>query len=159
MGAELTELGLSKETQIWLQAAVEERVAFNRLLGVQLETMRSDQVRVCIAMRDDLVGNFTLRTLYGGVISSVLDATGGLIVSVRLMERMAGESQEAQMRRFARIGTIDLRLDYLRPGRGDQFFASATMLRTGNKLAVTRIKLTDTESELVAVGTGTYSVG
>lgn len=155
----MTELGLSKETRIWLQEAVEERVAFNRLLGVQVEAMRSDRVRVCFAMRDDLIGNFTLHTLHGGVISSVLDATGGLMVSVSLMERMAGESQEAQKQRFARIGTIDLRVDYLRPGRGDQFFASATMLRTGNKVAVTRMELTDSNAELVAVGTGTYSVG
>jgi uncharacterized protein (TIGR00369 family) len=110
-------------------------------------------------MRADLIGNYFLETLHGGVISAVLDATGGLSVSVSLLEKLQGEPEEEIEKRMARIGTIDLRVDYLRPGRGKTFRAVSAIMRTGRKVAVTRMELHNDESVLVAVGTGTYIVG
>jgi uncharacterized protein (TIGR00369 family) len=100
-----------------------------------------------------------LETLHGGVISSVLDATGGLSVSVSLLEKLQGEPVEEFEKRMAHIGTIDLRVDYLRPGRGKTFRAVSAIMRTGKKVAVTRMELHNDESVLIAVGTGTYIVG
>ena len=57
------------------------------------------------------------------------------------------------------MGTIDLRVDYLRPGRGTHFLAEARLLRAGNKVAVTRMELHNDKEELLAVGTGTYLCG
>ncbi|HAV87176.1 MAG TPA: thioesterase family protein, partial [Pseudomonas sp.] len=59
----------------------------------------------------------------------------------------------------ARLGTIDLRIDYLRPGRGQRFSATATLLRSGNKVAVVRSELHNEAGVLIAVGTGTYLCG
>jgi acyl-coenzyme A thioesterase PaaI-like protein len=60
--------------------------------------------------------------------------------------------------RFSRIGTIDLRVDYLRPGQGEWFIARGFPLRTGNKVAVTRMELLNDRAELIAVGTAAYTV-
>jgi uncharacterized protein (TIGR00369 family) len=60
---------------------------------------------------------------------------------------------------FADFGTIDLRVDYLRPGWGRQFLASGTVLRAGRRVAVTRSELHNDEGVLVAVGTGAYITG
>jgi uncharacterized protein (TIGR00369 family) len=60
--------------------------------------------------------------------------------------------------RFAKIGTIDMRIDYLRPGLGDYFIATGYVLRAGNKVAVTRMELHNHERQLIAVGTGAYVV-
>ena len=60
---------------------------------------------------------------------------------------------------MARMGTIDMRVDYLRPGKGPEFRCVATVMRTGRKLAVTRMELFDQEDNLIAVGTGAYLVG
>ena len=63
------------------------------------------------------------------------------------------------VRRIARFGTIDLRVDYLRPGKGTGFISSGSVMRTGRKVAVTRMELRNREDLLIAVGTGTYIVG
>jgi len=52
-----------------------------------------------------------------------------------------------------------LRVDYLRPGTGKNFTAKGWILRTGNKVSVTRMELHNDQQELIAVGTGTYTVG
>jgi uncharacterized protein (TIGR00369 family) len=68
------------------------------------------------------------------------------------------ETLEAKLERFGRVSTIDLRVDFLRPGTGMTFTATARTLRTGNKVAVTRTELTNETGELIAVGTGSYTV-
>ena len=60
---------------------------------------------------------------------------------------------------FVRFGTVDLRVDYLRPGVGERFTASGTVMRSGRRIAVTRMEFHNDEGTLVAVGTGTYIVG
>ena len=63
------------------------------------------------------------------------------------------------MQRLSKVGTIDMRVDYLRPGTGKHFTATGWILRTGGKVAVTRMELRNEEETLIAVGTGTYTVG
>ncbi|MCP4614563.1 MAG: thioesterase family protein, partial [Planctomycetes bacterium] len=53
----------------------------------------------------------------------------------------------------------DMRVDYLRPPKGNEFIGTASILRRGNKVAVTRMELHNDEDKLIAVGTGTYTVG
>jgi uncharacterized protein (TIGR00369 family) len=60
---------------------------------------------------------------------------------------------------IGRLGTIDLRVDYLRPGYGTEFVASATVMRAGRTVAVTRMELHNEKDVLIAVGTGSYVVG
>ena len=72
---------------------------------------------------------------------------------------MEGISRRQVINRIYRIGTIDMRVDYLRPGIGIHFFATGTVMRTGNKVSVTRMELKNQDDLLIAVGTGSYSVG
>ena len=62
-------------------------------------------------------------------------------------------------RRFSRLGTIDLRVDYLRPGRGNEFIATAHIIRAGSKVTVARMELHNEEGTHIAFGTGTLSGG
>jgi uncharacterized protein (TIGR00369 family) len=77
---------------------------------------------------------------------------------MNIQEKIRGESLDKRLARFTRVNTIDLRVDFLRPGLGKWFVASAFTLRTGNKVAVTRIELHNDQNELIAVGTGSYVV-
>ena len=94
----------------------------------------------------------------GGVISSVLDVVGGLVAFIALLKREGVQSLEDEADKFSRLGTIDLRVDYLRPGLGKAFFAKGFVLRAGRKVAVTRMELHNDEESLIAVGTGAYSI-
>ncbi len=135
-----------------------EKIPFNKVLGIQVAAISYDRVKIVFNMRDELIGNYMRGTLHGGVISSVIDVTGGLAAFMGLQRRMSDKNLDAKLARFGRLGTIDLRVDYLRPGLGRSFVCSGYTLRTGNKVAVTRIELNNDEQELIAVGTGSYIV-
>jgi len=135
------------------------RLPFNRVLGLSVDALAGDGARMVFGMRPELVGNPVLQTLHGGVISAVLDATGGLTASAGLAARFAGHPPELLAAAVARVGTIDLRVDYLRPGKGVRFTASGTVMRAGKRVAVVRMELHNEEGTLIAVGTGTYMVG
>ena len=137
----------------------ENRMPFDVLLGVKVEHLSMEAVAIKIEMREELIGNFVRGSLHGGVISSVLDLTGGLIASVELLKDLEGKDSDEVGRRLARVGTIDLRIDYLRAGKGTHFIASGSILRKGNKVAVVRTELTNDRTSLIAAGTGTYLIG
>ena len=135
-----------------------EKIPFNRVLGVRLELLRYDLVKARLEMRDELVGNYMHGSLHGGVISALLDVTGGLAAFMGIQQKLAESSLEKKLKQFGKLGTIDLRVDYLRPGLGRLFISSGYSLRTGNKVAVTRIELHNETGALIAVGTGSYVI-
>ena len=137
----------------------ESQLPFNRVLGVTVTAVEPDSAAMAFSMRDELIGNFFHGTLHGGVISSVLDAVGGLTASASLAKRAVGLSKAEVEAMFSMVGTIDLRVDYLRPGRGVRFEARGRIMRSGRKVAVVRMEMHNEEDVLVAVGTGTYMVG
>ena len=142
-----------------LKEITEEKIPFNKLIGMKIETLDLDKIGIRFEMRPELVGNFTRGNLHGGVISSVLDVTGGMVAWTGIMKKMEGQSFDEISERFNKIGTIDIRVDYLRPGLGEYFIATGSTLRTGNKVSVSRMELHDDKGILIAVGTGTYVVG
>ncbi len=142
-----------------LKEITEEKIPFNKLIGMKIETLDLGKIGIRFEMRPELVGNFTRGNLHGGVISSVLDVTGGMVAWTGIMKKMEGQSFDEISERFNKIGTIDIRVDYLRPGLGEYFIATGSTLRTGNKVSVTRMELHNDKGILIAVGTGTYVVG
>ncbi|HEY3276429.1 MAG TPA: thioesterase family protein [Syntrophorhabdaceae bacterium] len=136
----------------------DRKIPFNQVLGLKVDTIGYDTVKVAFGMREELIGNYLRGTLHGGVISSVIDVTGGLAAFMGIQKKMPGAALETKLARFGRLSTIDLRVDFLRPGTGKRFVSTGYTLRTGNKVAVTRIELHNDLDELVAVGTGSYVV-
>jgi uncharacterized protein (TIGR00369 family) len=137
----------------------EEQIPFNKILGLRIESLRSDCIRVRFDMQASLIGNYVKAILHGGVISSVLDATGGLTASFGVLEKLMDAPRDEIEKRIAKIGTIDLRIDYLRPGQGRYFLATGNIMRAGRRVTVTRMELHNHKEVLIAVGTGTYGVG
>lgn len=135
-----------------------DRIPFNRVLGIDVVSLNHDCPEVRFEMRPELVGNFNRGMLHGGVISSVHDLTGGLVAYLALQQKLKDRPIEERMERFARIGTIDLRIDYLRPGLGKWFTCKGKPLRTGNKVAVASMELHNDGGELISVATGAYTV-
>jgi uncharacterized protein (TIGR00369 family) len=147
---------LTPEDVAALAREVEARIPFNRVLGLHLESLDVDRALASFDMRDELVGNFAKRALHGGVISAALDLIGGMTALVAAAAR-PGDTDPLEA--FATLGTIDLRIDYLRPGVGERFVASGRTLRAGTRVAVTRMELRNEDDMLIAVGTGTYIIG
>ena len=148
------EAGLKSE----LKNLFEEQIVFNKLMGLKLQALSATEARVSLAMRPELVGNFSEGRLHGGVISAALDTTGGIAVTAALCARYPSESFEQHAARFARLGTIDLRIDYLRPGVSQHFEMRAEVIRLGSRIANTRMEFFDHAGKLLATGNGVYIV-
>ena len=118
-----------------------------------------DEVCLKLEMREELIGNSIRGILHGGVISSVLDVTGGITAAMGIIKKYSGSPLDEIENRFLSIGTIDLRVDFLRPGQGKYFLATGSIMRAGQKIAVIRMQFHNDQDVLIAVGTGTYIVG
>ena len=130
---------------------------FHRFLGLSLDSFDLENRCIRFDMRDELVGNPHFKILHGGVIASILDIEGAFVLAMDGAWRPETGSS-AYPPKF-KGGTIDLRLDYLRPGKGKHFVASGNILRVGNKVSVVHTELRNEQDELIAVGIGTYLIG
>ena len=147
------------EEQLHILADIyENKLPFNQVLGLHIIRLKPDLVKVTFEMTDSLIGNYVQNSLHGGVISSALDAVGGLTATAGMIQKKIDLPKEELAQIVAKVGTIDLRVDYLRPGKGVSFTSSATIMRIGNKVAVTRMELHSDQNRLIAVGTGTYLI-
>ena len=140
-----------------MRKVMEKHIAFNRVLGLRIESMDLNAPKIRFDMRPELLGNPARRILHGGVISAALDVAGGFAIMIRMLSRM--DPKEVAKGGFPNMGTIDLRVDYLRPGRGRHFIATARVVRMGNRIAVAHMELENDDAELIATGSAAYVVG
>ena len=143
----------TRAVQALIRKVMEEHVAFNKYLGIKVESFADEAPKLRFDMRPELIGNPARQILHGGVISATLDVAGGFAIILSLASEMTGIPTS-----FPKIGTIDLRVDYLRPGRGKYFVATARIVRKGSRIAVTHMELHNDTGELIATGGAAYAV-
>jgi uncharacterized protein (TIGR00369 family) len=131
-----------------MRRLMEEQIPFNKLIGLQVIDAEGGKASLRFDFREELVGNFKMGILHGGVIAAALDVVGGAAV---ISGFQAGEPLKG-------MGTVDLRIDYLRPGNGKQFVATGLVMRQGRILSSTRMELHNEQGELIAIGAAIYRV-
>ena len=141
-----------------LKKIFEERIAFNKTLGLKITSIQPDRVTARIDMRPELVGHYSFNRVHGGVISAGLDAMGGLAVMAAIGARHMNETPQQRLQRFGKLGTIDLRVDYLRPGVSEYFELSAEVLRLGSRVASTRMEFRGSDGKLFSTAAAAYIV-
>jgi uncharacterized protein (TIGR00369 family) len=131
-----------------LRQVMEELIPFNTFLGVRAPHIGHGKVRLEIPWRDELIGDPLKGAVHGGVISMLADTAGG------------GAVWSAIDNPMARVSTIDLRIDYLRPGKLETLAAEASVVRVGNRVGVADIRIfhPSAEGETIATGKGVYSI-
>jgi uncharacterized protein (TIGR00369 family) len=151
----------SADEQARLDAALtdlfERRITFNQVLGLRVVQL-APQVQLAFDMRPELVGHYLYGRLHGGVISATLDAMGGFALMVAIGEKHFDETTEQVLHRFARMGTIDLRIDFLRQGIGQHFVATAEVTRLGGRVGSTQMRLVNDQGTLIATGAAAYMI-
>jgi uncharacterized protein (TIGR00369 family) len=148
--------GFEPEFVAGLRHIFEDMITFNQVLGLKITTIVPERVSGTIEMRPELVGS--PNRLHGGVISASLDAMGGLAVMAAIGARHMDEAPAQRLHRFGKLGTIDLRIDYLRPGIGEKFELHAEVLRLGSRVATTRMEFRGADGKLLSTGSGAYIV-
>ncbi len=137
----------------------EEKIVFNQTLGLKLsEISPQGRVTARIDMRHELVGHFAYNRIHGGVISAALDAIGSAAVMAAAAAKHMDEPPAKRLERFAKLGTIDLRIDYLRPGIGEFFTIHADCLRVGSRVGTSRMEFRGPDGTLMSAGAAAYIV-
>ncbi len=156
-----TQAPRSATEQIRLDAAIADlvdcQISFNQLLGLKLQSIRP-RFELRFEMRPELVGHAHYGRLHGGVISSAMDVAAGCLLISALGDKHPAESSDQVMHRFLRMGTIDMRVDFLRQGVGRHFIASAEVTRLGGRVGSTQMRLVNDEGLLIATAAGSYIV-
>lgn len=125
----------------------EHRIPFNAWLGMKVEQVGGGRARVRVPFRPELVGDPLRPALHGGVLSALADTAGGLAAWGALPDPSTG-----------RLATVDLRVDYLRPGRLEDLVCDAELVRLGNRVAVTKMALWQAGDHGVAEARAVYNV-
>ena len=136
----------------------DEMIPFNRVLGLKITSLKPGDVKGRIAMRPELIGHFVSQRLHGGVISAGLDAMAGVSVMAAIGARHMDETPLQRLHRFGKLGTIDLRIDFLRPATGEHFELRSNVLRLGSRVATTRMEFLGADGTLLASGAAAYIV-
>lgn len=132
---------------------------FNQLLGLKITHFNAQQSEVRFVWQDTLIGNPVQKILHGGVTASALDLAGGAVAAANIIEQLTDTTPDTLQQSLSKLSTIDLRTDYLRPGKGEEFIVTAHIIRSGSKVAVARMEMHNELGEHIAFGTGTYMVG
>jgi len=141
-----------------LRFIFEDGIVFNRTLGLQLDSISASYAQARLEMRSELIGHASYNRLHGGVISASLDALGGVAVLAALGARQGDVSVAERLQCFAKLGTIDLRVEYLRPAIGARFVLRAEVLRLGSRVAATRMEFRSEDGVLLSTGAASYIV-
>ena len=135
-----------------------ERIPFNQYLGMKVDQYGEHTLKIRIDIRQELVGNFTRDMLHGGVTLSLLDAVGGMQVFREVIKRLDEHAEELIMKVLTKVSTINLSAQFLRPGIGESFYATASVRRLGSKVAFVDMQIMNQDHLLIATGSGVYSV-
>ena len=153
-----TPIAFEPEFIAMLTRMFDDDMPFNQVLGLKITSLKPEQVLGRIDMKPELVGNFLHNRLHGGVISAGLDSMAGLAVMAAIGARHMDEAPAQRLQRFTKLGTIDLRIDYLRPATGRSFELRAEVMRLGSRVASTRMEFYGADGKLLASGAGAYIV-
>jgi uncharacterized protein (TIGR00369 family) len=142
-----------------LMYSYNHKMPFNKLIGIEVVELSLDRAVTLINSKYELYGNFVQKIMHGGVISSVLDLAGGIIAQAHAFSKMKNITVGELLIKFSLMSTLNMRVDYLRPGAGDKFSCISRVVRAGNKVAVAQMELLNSDNKQVAIGTGSYLIG
>jgi uncharacterized protein (TIGR00369 family) len=98
-----------------------QRVPYIRFLGMRAE-LSGDELTGILPFSDHLVGNVHLPALHGGVIGAFLEMTA--------LAQLSVTQGSASVHK-----TIDVTIEYLRPGRAMTTYARADLRKVGRRVA------------------------
>jgi uncharacterized protein (TIGR00369 family) len=103
-----------------------ESVPHNHELGLSVVDLGPAEATLRLPYSEKLVGNPETGVLHGGAVTTLIDATCGIAVFMKLA-------------RMVRIATLDLRIDYLHPATpGQELLARAECYKLTRTVAFVR---------------------
>ncbi len=129
--------------QFAAQAARFERAPYNASLGIRVEAIALDRVRLRVPYKDE--NSNPGRALHGGVAASTINVAGALAAWTAIDERPELET-----------GTLDLSVNYLAAAIGEDIVATAEVLRRGKEIVYSEVDVRNDAGKRIAKGLVTY---
>ncbi len=131
-----------------LIAFFEQGIPFHVHTALKVDRLEVGHCRLRLPFSEQWVGDPFRPALHGGILSFMADSAGGLAVFSTLSDPNK------------RTSTVDLRIDYLRPGRLEELLCDATVIRGGNRVAVTSMVLHhgEPEADKIAEARAVYNI-
>jgi uncharacterized protein (TIGR00369 family) len=102
------------------------RVAYAKLLGLEMCETDDGQTAICLEVRDDLKQNHGV--VHGGAIASLIDTASAFAIIPVLQEN-------------EKVTTTDLTIHYLRPVTSGRMVAQARIVRGGRRRFVVSVEI------------------
>lgn len=134
------------------------KMPFNHELGLELIKYEDHLVQLKFINQNKLIGNIDQRILHGGVIASALDVAAGVVCITNSLIKKKNLSEIDLRQKLSYMVTINIRVDYLKPARGQYFIVDSKLLHGGNKISVAIAKLYDDCNQNLAIATVSYMV-
>ena len=115
------------------------------------------QIEARVDMASNLIGNVAFQILHGGVAATLLESIGGISAMAELYKKATAEDLAETSKKVSRLATVDMRVDYLAPGRGQYFVARAETLRLGRKGCTMRMTMVNDEGKAIATAIASYA--
>ena len=117
---------------------------FHRFLNMDLINFdeTAGTVSIGLNLRPEFSRSEDSVELHGGITAALIDIAGDYAVALKT---------------GVGVPTINLRVDYLKMGRGQRIVANATAIRVGRSIGTVDIEVIDASDAVIALGRGTYS--
>ena len=134
-------------TEAEITELMERGIPFNEHLGVKADHFERGLITLKLDPKSEFVGDSLRPALHGGVIATLADTAAGMAVF-------------SILQRNSTTSTIDLRVDYLRPGAVDRpLFATSKVIRQGRRVCVIHTTLYHEDiDQPIAMSSATYSI-
>ena len=150
-----------KERRDTALAKLVEQVPYIGWLGIGFER-KGDELTATLHFAEKVIGNPMLPAIHGGVTAAFLEATAMIELAWSILwdEIESGRIDAAALtpETMPRLPkTIDLTVDYLRPGLPRDAYARARVVRSGRRYASVQVETwQDNRDRLFAAATGHF---
>ena len=120
-----------------------ESTPYCAALGVQVEAIETDRVRLRLPFKDE--NSNPGSALHGGVVASLIDVAGTLAAWTGIDDRPGLETS-----------TLDLSVNYLAAAIGEPVIACAEVLRRGKEIVYSQIDVRSDAGKRIAIGLVTF---
>ena len=130
------------------QKIFEKYIPFHQYMDFRLLEVQEGYAKALIPFKKELIGNAMEGNLHGGVLVAAMDSIAGLAGMTTIDVRKD------------KISTVDLRIDFLAPGKAKDVLVEAQVMKSGNRIVFTHSKVfhKNNPEKILAEGRAVFSV-
>lgn len=127
---------------------LENLIPMAKFVGVKVLDIDKGFIKLLFPYREEFIGDPRTKRLHGGYLATALDSAGGAAA----MTYMTSYEDD--------VATIDMRIDYLRPGRAKDIIAEGKVISQRRRSIVSEMVCyhPDDKKKSIAIGRGVFSI-